>query len=102
MIEFNSQVEAAAFIAALSRFLNYPQGSRYRLRSDSITVWSQLTSTSTKVYLSSDAFNAVHAAFSPVPTTSAFNDEKLPDDCKLIFGGDQIPAWGLEEAQRHL
>jgi len=27
IIEFENQVEAAAFIAALSRFLNYPQDS---------------------------------------------------------------------------
>jgi len=104
IIKFDNQVEAAAFIAALSRFLNYPQGSVYRSQADSIEVWFQSIAINTpvKLYLSDGVLNAAKAAFSPMPVTITFDGENLPNGCMLILGGDQIPSWGLEEAQRHL
>jgi len=104
LIEFSNQAEAAAFIAALSRFLNYPQGREFRNQSSEIEVWFQslAQAPSLRVYLSDRALQAAQTAFSPVPVTAAIERARLSGDCILVFGGDRIPSWGLEEAQHYL
>jgi len=43
VLEFDSTTEAAAFVAALSRFLNSPVGSTYVDSDGSVQVWSSVS-----------------------------------------------------------
>jgi hypothetical protein len=102
IIAFDRSVNAAAFVAALSRFINSPEGSSYQARPSAIEVWGHTLANDEKVeiYLSDAALEAATARFAPVPVISSLGAHELPEDCLLIFGGREIPSLGLAEARR--
>ena len=104
LLVFERSEEAAAFVAALSRFLNSPQGSPYRLSSAAVEVWGHAATTPDRleIYLSDCVLAAATAAFAPVPLAATQHTATLPPDSARILSVSQIPAWGLTDAQRYL
>ena len=102
IMRFERSVEAAAFIAALTRFIHSPACSALSLSTDTIKVWgcSGDEAQATELYLSSAARAASEAAFSPVPPLTASSE--LPPTVRLIIDGCSTPPLGLLEAQQHL
>ncbi|MEP6494900.1 MAG: hypothetical protein ABJF01_19595 [bacterium] len=105
VLEFDSTTEAAAFVAALSRFLHSPVGSTYVGHPDSVQVWSHLSTrsagrnSSVDVFLSPDALDAASAAFSPILVSGRLRGDELPAGCALVIGGEPTPARGLDEVE---
>jgi hypothetical protein len=115
-MEFVHHDEAAAFVAALSRFLNSPDApragkpkskskskSKSRLKSP-IEVWarSPVAAEGVVLFLSDAAQSAADKAFSPVPIGRIIKRASLPDECFLIIEGGVTPAWGAAEASARL
>jgi hypothetical protein len=104
VLQFENTMDAAAFVAALSRFLNSPVGSTYVDGVGSIQVWSYLSARGhgVQVFLSPDALEAASAAFAPVFVAGRRRRDQFPVDCTLVFDGDNVPAWGLTEVEHIL
>ncbi len=100
VLEFEHHDEAAAFVAALSRFVSSPSG---RADGDSLEVWarSPVHRESVKLFLNQRALDAAQAAFSPLPSHKTVSRQALPDECFLIIG-DNTAAWGADEASARL
>ena len=109
VMEFAHHDEAAAFVAALSRFLDSPQaGSALAgptsLKRSSVEVWarSAVRAEGVRLFLSDKALEAAQSAFSPVPVVKIVQRGSLPDECFLIIEGGVTPAWGATEASARL
>jgi hypothetical protein len=104
VLAFERTNEAAAFVAALARYLNSPAGAAFVKAPATVEVWSYSPSEEKiEVYLSEGALAAVAAVFTPVPVIAKRRGAALPKDCVMIIGGGQRPAaWGLAEAERRL
>jgi hypothetical protein len=105
VMEFAHHDEAAAFVAALSRFLNSPKsGGGSGHRRSPVEVWarSPVASEGVLLFLSDAALKAAESAFSPVPVARTVKRESLPDECFLIIEGGVTPAWGAAEASARL
>jgi hypothetical protein len=104
VMEFVHHDEAAAFVAALSRFLNSPDAARGTKKKSPIEVWarSPVASEGVVLFLSDAAQLAAEKAFSPVPTAKTIKRASLPDECFLIIEGGVTPAWGAAEASARL
>lgn len=99
---FEHQLEGAAFVAALSRFLSSPAGSSYLSRSDPVEVRNHSSLTGElELYLSDSALAAATAAFSPVPVSQAISGDTLPQTCTVLIQGRAVPL-GVDEAQEQL
>ncbi|GAC1417791.1 MAG: hypothetical protein NVSMB53_16810 [Gemmatimonadaceae bacterium] len=103
-MEFAHHDEAAAFVAALSRFLHSPESDASAPRRSSVEVWarSPVASEGVLLFLSDAALRAAEAAFSPVPVARTIKRESLPDESFLIIEGGVTPAWGAAEASARL
>ena len=101
-IGFEKMMEAAAFVAALSRFLASPAGHPYRESALPAEVRGRPWSTDGfELYLSERALAAAATVFSPVPVTEICPRGALPSGCVLVLDA-AVSAWGLGEAQEHL
>jgi|SRR5690242_2062953 GNAT superfamily N-acetyltransferase len=100
VLEFDHHDEAAAFVAALSRFVSSPASAT---ESEPVEVWarSPVHRESVKLFLNDRALDAAQAAFSPVPSHKTVSRQALPDECFLIIG-DNTAAWGADEASARL
>ena len=100
VLEFDHHDEAAAFVAALSRFVSSPARAG---DPGSVEVWarSPVHRESVKLFLSDRALDAAQTAFSPVPHHKTVSRQALPDECFLIIG-DNTKAWGADEASARL
>ena len=99
--------EAAAFVAALSRFLSSPQGSKYFRPSAPAEVWSRVLGPAydierIEVYLNASAVAAVTELFLRPPSFEKLRGSQMPLDCISLIGAGGAEAWGLEEAQWHM
>jgi hypothetical protein len=103
VMEFAHHDEAAAFVAALSRFLVSPRGGSGG-RGPAVEVWarSPIASEGVLLFLSGTALDAAKDAFSPVPIVRTVKRESLPDESFLIIEGGVTPAWGAAEASARL
>jgi hypothetical protein len=104
VMEFAHHDEAAAFVAALSRFLHSPKGGGAGARKPPLEVWarSPVASEGVLLFLSATALVAAKKAFSPVPIARTIKRESLPDESFLIIEGGVTPAWGAAEASARL
>jgi hypothetical protein len=104
VIEFAHHDEAAAFVAALSRFLHSPKHGGSGRRQSPVEVWarSPVASEGVLLFLSDTALKAAESAFAPVPVARTIKRESLPDECFLIIEGGVTPAWGAAEASKRL
>jgi hypothetical protein len=82
VVPFAGQVEAAAFAAALSRFLDSPRGSAYLDQPAAVEVWiaAVLPHADVEVYLSDAARDAVISGFASVPIAATRVGAALPPD----------------------
>jgi hypothetical protein len=103
-MEFSHHDAAAAFVAALSRFLDSSKGDVFAGRRSSVEVWarSAVGSEAVRLFLSDKALEMAEAAFSPVPVTKVVSRASLPAESFLIIEGGVTPAWGVEEASAKL
>ncbi|HKR09054.1 MAG TPA: GNAT family N-acetyltransferase [Gemmatimonadaceae bacterium] len=102
VLELEHHDEAAAFVAALSRFINSP-GNADAKTTKALEVWarSPVSQESVKLYLNDMALSAAQAAFGALPTHKTVSRQSLPDECFLIIGGG-TGSWGAEEASARL
>ncbi|HUO52384.1 MAG TPA: hypothetical protein VMT93_07695 [Gemmatimonadaceae bacterium] len=103
-LHFAHRGEAAAFVAALSRFLDSPRGAHYRTPPALAEVWSHAPHAhgGVDLFLSADALAAATCAFAPVVAAGARRAGELPAPSTLLLGGERMPVWGLAEAERAL
>ena len=104
VVEFVGTTEAAAFVAALSRFVNSPRGSACGADLDSVAVWARSVATrgAVDVYLSGDALKAASAAFAPVPIVRVHRGLEDVGGCVSLIGPRPTPSWGLDDVKRLL
>ena len=104
VMEFVHHDEAAAFVAALSRFLNSPDAPRGGKKKSPIEVWarSPVASEGVVLFLSDAAQTAADKAFPPGAIGRIIKRASLPDECFLIIEGGVTPAWGAAEASARL
>jgi hypothetical protein len=100
IVNFEETDQRAAFVAALSRFLNYPQGSTFIEREPKAQVWGQ--SSNLKLFLNDLALEAAMAAFGSIPVIDRCPNHALPVDCTLLIDGGQTPSMGLDAARQRL
>ena len=106
-LQFTDISEAAAFVAALSSFLSYPQSIKYLRPAAPAEVWSHIFTTAgdierIEVYLNATALEAMKASFDEPLAVEARRGDQLPADCIALIGAGGVEAWGVEEAQWHL
>jgi hypothetical protein len=100
LVRFDDTSDAAAFVAALSRFLCSPVGSWYFEHADILEVWSSASALgSIELYLSGGALEAASAAFPPVLVDASCRGDALPEDSALMIGGERVSAWGLSDVE---
>ena len=104
VMEFVHHDEAAAFVAALSRFLNSPDAPRGGKKKSPIEVWarSPVASEGVVLFLSDAAQIAADKAFSPASVGRTIKRASLPDESFLIIEGGVTPAWAAAEASARL
>ncbi len=100
VLEFEHHDEAAAFVAALSRFLN-SLGATADQRAPEVWARSPVHRESVRLFLNDRALEAVQAAFSPLPAHKRVTRQALPDESFLIIG-DNTAAWAANEASARL
>ena len=100
IVKYNSQIELAALIAALSRFLNYPRGSAFMERPNPIEVW--IKNDSCELVLNETAKEAVIKEFGAFNYLLLQSCSQSPDNCKLVISGNKIIPMGLTEVELFL
>ncbi|HKV50088.1 MAG TPA: hypothetical protein VJO52_02710 [Gemmatimonadaceae bacterium] len=100
---FPDRAQAAAFVAALSRFVRSPRGTAYRDAARGAIVWSRTRSDSDAVdlYLSDAALRATTEAFGAPTVLEVVDPGALPAECALLFTSTS-PAWGMEQTDEQL
>ena len=104
VMEFAHHDEAAAFVAALSRFLNSPQGTSKTARASIVEVWAESPEPgkTVRLFLSKDALAVAESAFPPVPIERIVNRKSLPAASFLVIEGGNTPSWGAADAASRL
>ena len=107
MLEFTNISEAAAFVAALSRFLSSPPGGRYLRPSAAAEVWSHVegedgTIERIEIYMNGAAIEAEKDVFTSPSWMETLRGDQMPLDCVLLIGAGGSETWGMEEAQWHI
>ena len=100
LLHFEQQTEAAAFIAALSRFVNSPAWEAGDPNLAVLELWTDcLHPAGMAVYMNEVTYQAAATAFAPLPPIYT---RPLPDSAEIILRGVHPPAWGREQAERQL
>jgi hypothetical protein len=103
VMEFAHHEEAAAFAAALSRFLNSPSGGPHAGKQPPAEVWAESPATgAVRLFLSNAALAAAQSAFSPVPVGRTVKRAALPAASFLVIEGGKTPSWGAADAADRL
>jgi hypothetical protein len=98
-VQFSGYADAAAFFAALSRYLNAPDSST---APGSVELWGQVSEESgITFYLNDAALNATTEAFGQPLSGETYPGSTLPFDSILLIGG-QIDALDDEQAEAYL
>ena len=100
---FDHTTDAAAFVAALERFLESPRGSSFTRDSDSLEVWIDSASTraGVEVYLSDDALTATTAGVAAPKLAGTRRGDALAPDCALVLG-DALSLAAMTDANEHI
>jgi len=107
LMQFTNIEYAAAFVAALSRYLSSPEGRVYFRPAAAAEVWSYVAGDTDAIeridiYLNQIAIKAAKDAFGSISMTEMRRGKHLPRECILLIGAGGVEAWGLEEAQWHI
>jgi hypothetical protein len=97
VVIFTQPVEAAAFVAALSRFLNSPQAGPL----DAVEVWHGLTERTDRValYLSEEALRMANDALPTPPVAGTIRFDAIPANRTIVLKGGHTAAMGMVDAQ---
>lgn len=98
-IDFDTRVEAAAFVAALSRFVTSPQGTAGRDARLPVEIWAYRASSVDRItlYLSDSAVAATTRGFAfPPISESVVSPETIGSDGLLVLSPDSA-ALGRDE-----
>jgi hypothetical protein len=103
-LDFAHHDEAAAFLAALSRFLYSPQGAVPQASPGAPRVWASAPASEegAKLFLNDSALRAAEEAFSPIHTTKIVGEGALPSGSFLIIEAGRTPPLGAAEASAGL
>ena len=97
IVKFNDQQELAAFIAAFSRFLNYPRGTIYMESPNTVEVW--VKTNSCELVINENAKDAIIKEFGQFQyshlSATNFSDQEF----KLLITGNQVASMGFTEAE---
>jgi hypothetical protein len=101
VVIFSRPVEAAAFVAALSRFLNSPQAGPVGRAPEAVEVWHGSTERTDRValYLSDEALRLANDAFPAAPVSGVIRFDALPANRTIVLKGGQTAAMGMVDAQ---
>jgi hypothetical protein len=104
VVDFARVDEAAAFIAALSRFLASPSGELFVKEGERIEVSSllDLVTERVAVFVSASAWRAANAAFPSLPPTKTRARDDLPAERMRLIDGRSVKPMGFEEVRRRL
>ena len=107
LLQFTNIYEAAAFVAALSRFLSSPRGGKYLRPSAAAEVWSHVEGAHDaiehiEIYMNGPAIEAEKDVFTSPSGIETRRGDQMPADCVLLIGAGGTEAWGMEEAQWHI
>ncbi len=107
MLEFTDLGDAAAFVAALSRFLSSPRGGKYLRPSAAAEVWSHLEGEADaieriEIYMNGPAIEAEKDVFTSPSWMETRRGDQMPVDCVLLISAGGSETWGMEEAQWHI
>jgi hypothetical protein len=100
IINFEEPDQRAAFVAALSRFLNYPQGGAFVENEPKAQVWGH--SNDSHLFLNDLALEAATAAFGSIPIVDRCQIDALPVDLTLFIEGGQTASMGLDTARQRI
>jgi hypothetical protein len=92
-LTFGARSEAAAFVAALSRFLASPAGAAFRPSAEVLALDSD---GAVEVFLSEAALDAANSVFAPL--AGVLPRATLPPASRVVIDG-RTPPLGLEEAE---
>jgi hypothetical protein len=103
-LDFEHHDQAAAFLAALSRFLYSPQGAVPQSSPVSPRVWASAPASQegAKLFLNDSALRAAEEAFPPVHTTKIIGEAALPSGSFLIIEAGRTPPLGAAQASAGL
>lgn len=101
---FDRTAEAAAFVAALTRFLDSPRGRARTTTADGLEVWvdSASTGAGVEIYMSDDALAAATTGFSAPPLAGMRRGDALAADCALVIGSGTVALDSADKAEAHL
>ncbi len=101
VVRFAQMVDAAAFVAALSRFLNSPQVGPTDGLLDAVEVWHGTVERAdcVSLFLSDEALRLANDAFPSVPVNATVPFEGLPANRTIIVKGGHTGAMGMVDAQ---
>ncbi len=107
LLQFTNLNEAAAFVAALSRFLSSPRGGKYLRPSAAAEVWSHVEGEAEaiehiEIYMNGPAIAAEKDVFTSPSWMETRRGAQMPSDCVLLIGAAGAETWGMEEAQWHI
>jgi len=101
VVQFPRPMEAAAFVAALSRFLNSPQAGSSTRAIEAIEVWHALNKQTDRVslYLSDEALRLAQDAFATVAVAEVIGFGGLPPHRAIVVKGGRTAAMGIVDAE---
>ncbi|AHG88242.1 hypothetical protein J421_0705 [Gemmatirosa kalamazoonensis] len=101
VVHFADGVEAAGFVAALSRFLDSPRWHRPPSHLD-VEVWSDASPTAGGValYLSDGALAATAAGFDAPAVTRSCRGASIPEECALLVDSEVPIPLSIEDGRR--
>lgn len=99
VVRFQRRDETAAFAAALTRFLHSPGGTPHLPAGSRLEVWFHGGARAQELWLSDQAVNAAAEAFGHVRVSEVRRQRPAGPECKLLIAGDQVPVWGMEDAE---
>ena len=104
LVRFSGRTASAAFVAALSRYLDSPDGSVYLEPPEPAEVWidARICARLGGRLPQRKRPRAARAAFAPVPVSGTVPGVALADGCILLIGSGRSPAWGMAEVERLL
>jgi len=97
-LDFADREEAAAFIAALSRFDTSPKGVELLTHLEPVEVWTSMQKHGGRLYLNGSAFRSASSAFSPVPQMVQIRGRDIPGKTFLTLASFSA-AMGIDEVK---
>ena len=99
VVAFQHLTDAAAFIAALSRFLASPAGSALRAHETPVEIWitHEEIGAPVALYLSPAALRATASGFGSPTVIALRTVGELPLERILVFGDGDRGAYGVDD-----